>query len=93
MSRQIIQQPNGKFAAFSSITDTFVVTDMTEDQMIMAAREVAANWAETNLRELLDKVKSNSRPYAQFTLTWNEAVKMHNLHSAPAHRIDEGTHS
>lgn len=88
MSRQIIQQPNGRFAVFSTVTDTFVAADKTERQVVMAARKAAADRVEMDTWELLRKVKGGLRPYAQFTLTWSEAVKTHNLHSAPAHRMD-----
>lgn len=40
MARQIVKQPNGKFACWSSIVDDFIIKDLTAEQYIKwSARE------------------------------------------------------
>jgi len=42
MSRQIIKQPDDNFCVFSSITDTFIITDATKEELIeILAKEAA----------------------------------------------------
>lgn len=75
MGQQIIRQPDGKLAVFSSITDSLIVTDATAEEIVewraqrAAEAERERTWAE--LKRVQDE--ANERPYFQFTLTWEEA--------------------
>lgn len=77
MGQQIIKQPDGKLAVFSSITDTFIVVDATPEEIIEWRAEEAAERAREQTRRELDKVLSgDSRgAYFQFAMTWEEAVE------------------
>lgn len=76
MGQQIIQQPDGLFAVFSSVTDTFIVVDATPEELVEWRAEEAAEAARERTRRELDKVlDGNSRAaYAQFAMTWEEAA-------------------
>ncbi|MEU8642259.1 hypothetical protein AB0C91_10110 [Streptomyces sp. NPDC048674] len=76
MGQQIIQQPDGKLAVFSSITDTFIVADATPEELVEWRAEEAAERARENTRRELDKVLAGNsrRAYFQSTLTWEQAV-------------------
>jgi hypothetical protein len=77
VSEQIIQQPNGRFAVWSTVTDSLIVLDATREELISWRAEQAAEKArvatENELARVLDPC--NPRPYFQFTLTWEEAVE------------------
>lgn len=77
MGQQIIRQPDGKLAVFSTITDSFIVVDATREEIIEWRAEEAAEQArertEVELKRVLDE--GNDRPYRQFTLTWEQAAQ------------------
>lgn len=78
MGQQIIRQPDGKLAVFSSITDSFIVTDATPEEIIEWRAEEAANQARERTKAELKRVLDDQveRPYRQFTLTWEEASQL-----------------
>jgi hypothetical protein len=74
MPQQIIQQPDGRLAVFSTVVDAFIVLDATPDELIEYRAEEAAEKAREDTRREIDRVLSGeSRPYYQFTMTWEEA--------------------
>ena len=77
MGQQIIQQPDGLFAVFSSITDSFIVTEATQEELVEWRAQEAADAARVSTRAELKRVldPENKRPYAQFTLSWEEASR------------------
>lgn len=78
MGQQIIRQPDGRLAVFSSITDSFIVVDATLEEIVEWRAEEAAEQARERTRAELARVlaEGNRRPYQQFTLSWEEAAKM-----------------
>lgn len=74
MGQQIIKQPNGKIAVFSTITDTFVVADATPEEIIEWRASEAAEQARVSTKQELDRVLSEAPAYRQFTLSWDEAT-------------------
>lgn len=77
MGQQIIRQPDGRLAVFSSIVDGFVILDATPEELIEWRAEEAAKEARKSTRAEIDRVLSGeTRPYYQFTLTWEEAQRM-----------------
>lgn len=78
MGQQIIKQPDGRLAVFSSIVDAFIVVDATPEEILdWRAKEAAAKERERTQREL-DAVLADDprRVYFQFTRTWEEASEM-----------------
>ena len=81
MGEQIIRQPDGRLAVFSSNTDTFIVADATPEELIEWRAEQAAQAAREGARLEIEHIMSGeSRPYGQFTLTWKEAVRKDRKH-------------
>lgn len=81
MGQQIIRQPDGRLAVFSSYTDTFIVADATPEELIEWRAEQAAEEAREEARLQIERVLSGeSRPYCQFTLTWEQAVEKDREH-------------
>lgn len=88
MGHQVIQQPDGKFAVFSTYTDTIVLWDATADEVVEHFVEQARADAERHVQLIVDKVGSgNARDiYCQFTMTWGEALEMDREHGGTVHR-------
>jgi hypothetical protein len=87
MGKQIIQQPGtDKFAIFSSVTDTIIFWDGTENEVIEHFVAEAAEREREEVTRLIEEVKLGQprRPYAQFKLSWEEAVAMDREHDGEA---------
>jgi len=81
MGWQIIKQPDGKFAIWSSIVDNFIFVNCDADEVVAAFVEDATKDLERSVREKLEKVEADKPAYYQFTKTWDEAIEdIRNLH-------------
>lgn len=76
MGSQIIKQPDGRFAIFSTFTDTIHVYNATADEIVEHFAEQAAERERLVARKLVEHVAAgNAREaYYQFTMTWEEAL-------------------
>lgn len=76
MGNQILRQPDGRHAVFSSVTDTITVYDATEEEIIEYFAEAAAERARDDARRTLGFVSAGEsrRAYAQFALSWEGAL-------------------
>ena len=88
MGNQIIRQPNGQFAIFSSITDTIHVYDATAEEIEEYFVERAAESERQRVREILGHVIAGEprKAYYQFAMTWDEALKMDRIRGGDAWR-------
>lgn len=86
MGSQIIRQPDGMYAVFSSETDTIVVWDATEDEIVEYYVEIAAERARRDVQRVLGHVRADEprRAYFQFALTWSEALVKDREHQGEA---------
>lgn len=86
MGYQIIRQPSSKFAIFSSITDTIIVWDATEDEIVEYFAEQAAERAREDARRNIAHVAAGnpSKAYYQFAMTWEEALAKDRKHGGNA---------
>lgn len=86
MGNQIIRQPSGTFAIFSSVTDTVIVWDATEDEIVEHFAERAAERAREDARRLIGHVAAGEprRAYFQFAMTWEEALAKDRKHGGTA---------
>lgn len=82
MGQQIIKQPDGRLAVFSSVTDSFIVVDAAPDELVeWRAEEAAEKAREQTRRELEHVLADNPRAvYFQFAKTWEEAAEMDREH-------------
>lgn len=77
MGNQIIKQPDGRFAIFNSGTDTIIIYDASYDEIVEYFARRAALDAERSVRVILGYVQDGEprRAYAQFTLSWEQALR------------------
>ncbi|MFB7359647.1 hypothetical protein [Streptomyces gardneri] len=82
MSQQIMKQPDGLLAVFSSVTDTFVVVDATPEELVEWRAQQAAEAArEQTRRELQHVLADNPRgAYFQSARSWEEASALNRAH-------------
>jgi len=87
MGQQIIKQPDGRLAVFSSIVDAFIVVDATPEEILDWRAEEAAKEARRTTQRELDAVLAGDprRVYYQFALTWEDAAEM-DRQNAPEER-------
>ncbi|REF00321.1 hypothetical protein [Thermomonospora umbrina] len=77
MGRQIIRQPDGRYAVFSTETDTITRWDAMEDELVEVFAGWAAEQARKSVREALAHVAAG-RPERVYgrprTMTWEKAL-------------------
>jgi len=77
MGRQIVKQPDGKYAIFSTTTDSFKATDLTEEQLRKCLIEYEMESAKRRIDNEINNVKYRKKPYFQFTMTYEQCLKAH----------------
>ena len=77
MGQQIIRQPNGNYAIWTSVSDGFIAVDLTRDEVVEHFKDQAAEHAEERVTRHLDKIDSGKNPYHQFAIPWDDAVREH----------------
>ena len=74
MGHQIIKQPDGLYAVFSSFTDTWIIYDADRQEIFDYYAERAKEDADRNTKRILDRIEEDPRrAYYQFTMTFEEA--------------------
>jgi hypothetical protein len=74
MGHQVIKQPDGLYAVFSSFSDTWILVDATRDDLITYYGDRAAKDARDSTARLIDQVDEDPRnAYCQFAMTFEEA--------------------
>lgn len=73
MGRQIIKQPNGKYAVLSSVVDDFVIIDATPEEIIDAWATEERERLRKRVGEIIGQLEVGAKPYHQFTMTFEEA--------------------
>lgn len=81
MGRQIVKQPDGKFAIFSTNSDLFIEQNLTEKELKDNLLKFAIQLAKAEIHNEIHNVKTMDKPYFQFTMTYEECVKSHNENS------------
>lgn len=76
VGHQIIRQPDGLLAVFSTVVDDWVLTDATAAELEDYYAAKAADDARRRTREITDAVLAGEarKVYYQFTMTYDEAV-------------------
>jgi hypothetical protein len=75
VGHQIIKQPNGFYAVFSSIVDDFILLDATPDEIIEDEVADARRTITEYVRRKVAALNRGEKPYYQFTMTWKQALK------------------
>jgi len=78
MGKQIIRQPDGKFALWSSVVDAFAVTDATREELVECILERERRDTEEHVNDVCDKLDRGEPPYnnVAMTMTWEEALEL-----------------
>lgn len=79
MGHQIIKQPDGLLAVWSTVTDSWMLYDATPAELLDYYAERAAKRAREDTQEALDAVIAGDarRVYFQFALTFDQANTEH----------------
>jgi hypothetical protein len=72
MSMQILKQPDGLYAIWSTFSDELVVEDATAEEIVVYLRERAARLDEKQTRAELARLESD-KPQRRFGITYEEA--------------------
>ncbi len=70
---QIIKQPDGKLAVWSTVVDDFVRFDASVDEIIEWEVETARKDIERRLYDIAAALDRGEKPYFRSTMTWDEA--------------------
>lgn len=88
MTYQVIKQPSGKLAIFSTYTDTIIMWDASPNEVTGFFVDDATNRAKERAARILDRVLADDprAVYFQFAKTWDEALQMDREHGGVAWR-------
>ena len=75
MGYQIIQQPNGKYAVWSTVVDDFVMVDATPEDIIQAWVDEQRDRTADTVHQVVKQLHDGEKPYYQFTQTFDECVE------------------
>ena len=75
MGYQIIKQPNGLFAIWSSVVDDFVWFDCAKHDLIEIFLKEKEEQITKFVEEKVHALEKGEKAYYQFTMSWEEAKK------------------
>jgi len=73
MGHQIIQQPDGKWAVWSTIVNDFIIEDATRAELIADRVSAACLDAIASVEKICDSLQAGGKPYHNRTMTYQEA--------------------
>lgn len=76
MGHQIIKQPDGKYAVWSSIVDAFTITDATPEGIADEFCKDETNRIRDRVFGICRNLDAGGKPYHQFTMSWDEAKQL-----------------
>lgn len=65
MARQIVIQPNGKFAIWSTVIDDFIAIDLTEEQYIEFRAKEAYEDKKREMQDIFKEIAKNNLRYTK----------------------------
>lgn len=74
MGQQIVKQPNGLYAVWSSVVDDFVLFDATPDDIVNEMVNTERKNISESVRRIIGQLAANDKPYCQFTMSWRECL-------------------
>lgn len=72
--RQIIRQPDGKLALWSSQIDDFLIIDATKDEIVDYFVELKRQEVEYEISAVITHIEAGRKAYGNFTLTWDDCL-------------------
>lgn len=76
MSRQIVKQPNGRYAIWSSVVNNFVYTNLTREQYIEIRIAEEAQRIKEEIYRIITDLDNGEKPYQIFTKTYEECLEI-----------------
>jgi hypothetical protein len=88
LGRQILKQPDGKLAVWSTNSDSIIIYDASEADIVtyFLERDVRDSIAAT--MKIIDELEAGEKPYYQFTMTYEEALRKHEERHGPLNRTE-----
>ena len=74
MGQQIILQPNGKYALWSSISDDFIFLNASKDEIIEEIISFKRHSITTEVERVMKAIEKGQKPYHQFTKTFQDCI-------------------
>ena len=88
MGTQIIRQPNGRFALWSSVVDDFTYLDCTQQEIVDVFVEAETKRLTDYVQDTINSLNLGGKPYYQFTKSWKEALATRrSIHGEPLPNI------
>ena len=78
MGHQIMKQPDGKYAVWSTIVDDFILLNASPENIIEMEIEYQRSRIESGVRDIVNKLNEGLKPYFQFTMSFEEAMEFRN---------------
>ena len=76
MATQIIKQPNGKFALWSSIVDDFTLVDADASDIIESFVDDFRRRCTADVNRVIAELYRDGKPYHQFTKSFEDCLKI-----------------
>lgn len=75
MGHQIVKQPNGKYAIWSTVVDDFICIDCENQQeLVDEFMDYEKRRIESNVARIVADLEAGRNPYLQFTKSFRECV-------------------
>ena len=71
---QIIKQPDGLYAVWSSVIDDFTLLDATPEEIIQQRIEDASQEIREGILNTIKELDAGGKPSFQFTMSWDECL-------------------
>lgn len=78
MAHQIVKQPDGRYAVWSTIVDDFVIENATPKEIADTWAKEEADRVRNRVDEIVAQLDQGGKPYHQFTKTYGEFVQLRN---------------
>lgn len=74
MARQILKQPNGLYAVYSTVSNSIAYYNCTVEELIELWLAGERERIEQGIRATVAEIDSGVPAYGQLTITWDEAL-------------------
>jgi len=90
MSQQIIKQPDGLFAIWSSVVDDFTLVGATADEVVDKLLVPETQRIVQYVEQTIEQLAAGEKPYGQFTQSFEQCVaKIREQHGDDARSLLE----
>lgn len=75
MANQIVIQPNGKYAIYSTITENLSYINCSKKEIVDILVSEQREYIKIGVDTIISKLKNGDKPYYQFTKSFNEILE------------------